>query len=312
VWEELPVEDEPVPEESMEFATELEGEQQPDMDALAEAPREARGGDSAPPIPASLPGATDREDRESSWFADALRRLAHEDREAAGRLLVSLLPAQSIATPRSFRYDLVVRDDAVYAVDAHPLDTRVEQLEVPRPMDQTDAWIMGALGQLGDLIAHGKSSFLRLFNRHGLKVKGQRARLDDLLALATAPLRLRDLCAVGAPVPPHLLLQMIVSSIDQSWVDPRPLTIRLDPREDGMRVCSLRIQDGSPVVLGTEGTAAADFGEVTTIAEGTARSLMRLLAGLPSPEDDQANVRGPLEPLEMLQGWVRRLELSSM
>jgi hypothetical protein len=79
-----------------------------------------------------------------------------------------------------------------------------------------------------------------------------------------------------------------------------------------MRVCSLRIQDGSPVVLGTEGTAAADFGEVTTIAEGTARSLMRLLAGLPSPEDDQANVRGPLEPLEMLQGWVRRLELSSM
>jgi hypothetical protein len=284
-----------------------------DVGALAHEPaRGAQGEPPAPRIPASLPGQTDREDRESSWFAAALRRLAQDDPEAAGRVLVSILPAQAIATSRSFRYDLVVRDDAVHAVDAHPLDTRVQRLEVPRPMDQTDAWIVGSLEQLGELIAHGKSSFLRVFNRHGLKVKGQRARLDDLLTLAQAPLRLRDLCAVGAPIQPQLLLAMIASSIDRSWIEGWPISIRFDPQEEGMHVCSLRIKDGQPMVMGAGSTAAADFGELTTVAEGSARSLMRLLAGLPSPEDDQANVRGPVEPIESLQGWVRRLELSSL
>ncbi len=275
-----------------------------------DAPSTASEQDSTPPVPASLPGPTDREDGESSWFAAALRRMAQDDREAAGQVLVSVLPAQAIATPRGFHYDLVVRDDGVYAVDAHPLDTRVQRLQVPRPMDQTDAWIMGSLEQLGDLIARGKSSFRRVFGRHGVKVKGQRARVDDLLALATAPLRLRDLCAVGAPIQPQLLLQMIVSSIEESWIGERPLSIRFDPREEGMHVCSVRIQDGAPMVLGSESTAAADFGELTTIAEGSARSLMRLLAGLPSPEGDQANIRGPVEPLELLQSWVKRLELT--
>lgn len=261
---------------------------------------------------ASLPGRIDREDRESSWFSSALRRLAEDDREAAGRLLVSVLPAQAIAAPRTFHYDLVVRDDAIYAVDAHPLDTRVERLQEPRPMDETDAWIIGTLTQLGELIVQGKSSFLRVFSRHGLKVKGNRARLDDLLALALAPVRLRDLCAVGALIQPEILLELIASSVDPNWLDSRPISIRFDPRQDGMRLCSFRVQGGSPMVLGAESTAAADFGAMTTIAEGSARSLMRLLAGLPSPESDQAKVRGPAEPLELLQELVRRLELSSL
>lgn len=257
--------------------------------------------------PAALPGRVERPVGEEVWFPRALRRLAHEDREAAGRVLLCMLPAQAVATPRLVRYDLIVPGDRIYGVDARPLDARVEILSHPRSPLATDAWITATAAQLGQLIVAGRSRVMRRLRRPRVGVKGDRARLGDLLDLAGAPVGLRDLCAVGAVIPPDLLLRMVAGSCRPVPSEGSGFSIRFVSRNgDGDGCAVLFMRDGARFLEDGAGVA-----EPTTLVRGSWEAFMRLLAELPEVEYDEPVVEGSLEPLRQLQACVKGLEFGS-
>lgn len=256
--------------------------------------------------PVSLPGRIERAPDEGSWFSIALRRLAGQDREAAGRALLAVLPAQAIATPRYLRYDLIVSEYAVLAVDARPLDTRVRRLTQPRPLSETDAWITGSFEQLGQLVLDRRRRLLPRLRRQTVRVKGERRRLGDLLSLVNAPLRILDLCAVGARLAPDLLLRMIIEAAQPEYDGADTLSIRFEPVEQGLAACTVVFNNATASVLGASGSALAP----TAVARGSSRELMHLLAELPLPAHEKPVLIGSPEPLQLLQDCVKRLEFA--
>ncbi len=277
-------------------------EPEPDQEALDAAPEAS---EVEPVLPPWLPDWDEHEPGQKSWFSVALRRLAEHDLEAAGRVLVAVLPAQAIATPRYGRYDLIVGDHTIFAVDARPLDAQVQRLEDRRPLTETGAWIIGSFEALGRLVLKGRRTLLSRLCRRAVKVKGRRRCLSDLLALVAAPLRIRDLCAVGARVPPDLLLRMIIETARLAPTVSRPLSIQIEPREPQESRCTVIFDQSGARVLGP----GAGPPEPTLVIWASSRGLMHLVAGLPSPEDGTATMGSP-EPLRLLQDCVRRLELA--
>jgi hypothetical protein len=239
-----------------------------------------------------------------NWFCKALQQLAEQDREAGGRVLVSLLPAQAIATPRFLRYDLIVRELGIYAVDVDGLGTRIEPRVRPRPMGESDAWITGSLVQLGDLATRGNQGILRRLRRYPVTVEGDRGRVDDLVALSRTPLRLRDLCEVGAQIEVPLLLRMVAGSVVPEWTLGERFTVRFEPTDPPVSPCYLRINDGSPPGV----TAQLPLDRPAATIRCSAWALIHLLASEQVPEGEKPLISGAPEPLALLQGWIQRLE----
>ncbi|HEV3127507.1 MAG TPA: hypothetical protein VGY32_00915, partial [Solirubrobacteraceae bacterium] len=261
-------------------------------------------GDGAMRFPTVSNAPASRERDRDNWFSKALQRLAEQDREAGGRVLVSLLPAQAIATPRLLRYDLIVRELGIYAVDVDGLGTRIEPRVRPRPMGDSDAWITGSLVQLGDLAARGRQGLIRRLRRYPVTVEGDRGRVDDLIALARTPLGLRDLCEVGPQIEVPLLLRMVASSIVPEWTLGERFTLRFEPTDPAVSPCYLRINDGnSPGV-----TTQPPLDRPAATVRCRARALIHLLAGVEVPEGEKPQISGASEPLQLLQGWMHRLE----
>jgi hypothetical protein len=261
-------------------------------------------GDGAMRFPTISNALAPRERDRDNWFCKALQQLAEQDREAGGRVLVSLLPAQAIATPRFLRYDLIVRELGIYAVDVDGLGTRIEPRVRPRPMGESDAWITGSLVQLGDLAARGNQGLLRRLRRYPVTVEGDRGRVDDLIALARTPLRLRDLCEVGAQIEVPLLLRMVASSIVPEWTLGERFTVRFEPTDPPVSPCYLRINDGSAPGV----TAQLPLDRPAATVRCSAWALIHLLAGVEVPEGEKPLISGASEPLQLLQGWIHRLE----
>jgi FtsZ-binding cell division protein ZapB len=252
----------------------------------------------------SLPRLGRRRPEPENWLPRGLHRLAHEDREAAGRALVSLLPAQSIATPRVLRYELIVPKVGIYAVDVDGPNTRIESRERPRPLSRTDAWITGSLEQFGDLVARGNQGLLRRLRRYPVTVDGDQRRVDDLLALAEAPLRLSDLCRVGAQIEVPILLRMLAGTIDPAWTQGYLFSVGFEPTDPPASQCYLRVDDGAPVAATAE--PAPQPPDVTI--RSSAWALIHLLADRPLAEGESARIAGDGALIELLQGWIRRLE----
>lgn len=247
-----------------------------------------------------------REGHGQSWFSVALHRLAQLDPKAAGQVLVSLLPAQWIATPRALRYDLIVREVGSFAVDVEGQTARVEARAAPRQRGESDALITAELVQLGDLVARGGRRLLGRLRRSKIGVEGERSRLDDLIALAQAPLRLRDLDAVGAELEVPLVLRMVAGSIDPRWTLGQRFSVRFELTDAAGAEWHLRVDNGSLVDVGTE---SLEDGPATSV-RGSASAVIRLLAGEP-PSGAEAQVSGDPEPLQLLQRWIQRLEEES-
>jgi hypothetical protein len=248
----------------------------------------------------TMPPQRDRD----NWFCAALQRLADQDHEAGGRVLVSLLPAQAIATPRFLRYDLVVRELGIYAVDVDGLGTRIEPRVRPRPLGESEAWITAGLAQLGELAGRGKSGLLRKLRRYPVTVEGDRGRVEDLIALARTPLRLRDLCQVGAQIEVPLLLRMLAGSIPPEWTLGERFTVRFEPTDPPVSPCYLRINDGSPPQVSSQ----LPLDRPATTVRCSAWALVHLLASEPVPEGEKPLISGAAEPLQLQQAWIQRLE----
>ena len=70
---------------------------------------------SAPSAPARE-HATGRSQRQYPWLRGALVKLAHDDPEAAGRIIAGLLPVQAVIVQGPVDYDLTITEIGTFAV----------------------------------------------------------------------------------------------------------------------------------------------------------------------------------------------------
>lgn len=232
------------------------------------------------------------------WLPDALRQLAREDPETAGRILVGMLPAQGLVAQRSLSYDLVLADRGTVAVDVVEGRTHVRARDAVRPSSEVDFRVATSHAGLARL----------LLSRRGLRrrarVRGSRKRLRELRRLAREPLALRDLAASGSTLEPALALWLAALAIDSSATFGHRFTIAHAPLPGGPADAWLRIQHGAPLtVLRTRP------GEDPIVTLRCTRgALLALLAGVAPPPGEGAAIDGDLGALERVRAWIRATE----
>lgn len=233
------------------------------------------------------------------WLPAVLRRLADEDPASAGRILVGMLPAQGLVTPRPLRYDLVLAGRGCVSVDVGAHGTAVTPRSAPRPRRDADLRIATDEAGLARL----------LLGRRGLRrrarVRGSRRRLRELRRLAREPLALRDLAGAGALADPALALELVAVAIDPVATVGHRFTIAHAPLAGGPADAWLRICDGAaPVALRTRpGEPAA-----ATI-RSTRGALVALLAGVAPLPGESAVVDGDAGALALVRAWIAATEL---
>ncbi len=110
----------------------------------------------------------------SDWLERALRSLLAVDPAAAGRLVLALLPAHTLADGFAVRYDLVLDDAGVISVDAAGpwASVVVRAAAWPRATADVDFAFQGTLAALGRRVAAGRT------HRGGMAGSGADPRID--------------------------------------------------------------------------------------------------------------------------------------
>jgi hypothetical protein len=255
----------------------------------ATAPVDASESDDAPSAPTGPP---------SAWLPNALRALTREDPETAGRILAGMLPAQGLVTQRTLCYDLVLSGRCT-AVDVGAEGTRIVARERPRGRGNVDFRVNTDAAGLARLL-YGRRRL-----RRRARVRGSRRRLEELRRLATEPLTLRDLASVGATLDPALVFTLAALAIDPVDTYGHRFTVAHAALAGGPPDAWLRIQNGVPPAV-----LRARPGEqpIATI-RCTRGALLPVLAGIaPPPGESAAAIDGDAEALDLIRGWIARVE----
>lgn len=226
------------------------------------------------------------------------RRLVHSDADAAGRLLLELLPLQWTAYPHEVAYDLVLgRGRVCMCMTASQGAPKISVQGMPRPRQEVDFQVYGDPASIARLLTAGR--LRRLLRRRLAKVRGRRDRLVALSALLGVPLDLRAMHYAGVRLDPASAFALLASMIDPAWTAGSGFTVAHEEPE--APTTYLLVRDGRPLVFTQEAPAAA----VTTVLTCKGDELLVALAGEPVAG---LSVRGEAEPLEALRRWIKRAQ----
>jgi hypothetical protein len=232
----------------------------------------------------------------------AFRRLASADPEAAGRLLLGLLPCQYAAYPHPIAYDLVLGPGRgcvqVTAGGVGPGSAQVTLQGAARAREQVDFQVVGDPAALARLLT---ASGLRRMLRFGIaRVRGRRDGLAALRALLGLPLDLAALRGAGLHADGEAILRLVAAMIEPAWTRGEAFTIAYAPAvgDDTERIY-LTVGDGRPPVV----SRALPGGRVATTVSGAPSALAALLS---APGAPGATVSGDRGPLDQLRAWVNR------
>jgi hypothetical protein len=229
----------------------------------------------------------------------AIVKLAHDDPETAGRLLVALLPAQGVALAEPVAYDLTIRELGTFAVTVAGKRAFVERLEQPRPRAQADFHLSGDALSLAELLA-GVDHRIRRF-AGPLRVRGKRKRLDLLRALTKAELSLADLAQAGAKLDPELVYRTFAYAVHPSWTRGHGFTIAQEIVGDPPETWYLTARDGAGLAVAASPPATPD----ATVSM-TRGAFDRLVRGEPVPPGERPAVRGDREAVDLMRAWTQR------
>ena len=221
------------------------------------------------------------------WLRPALKRLLREDPAVVGRVVVALLPAQSLVVAGPVCYDIALSDLGCQAVTVRDDDVRLEVLTSPRPLDDVDFRIEGDLAGLGRLLVYGSL----------------RRRLSRRVAHLREPLSLPELHAAGVRLDPELALTLVAHMIDPSWTAGERFTVGHESARGGERVY-LTICDGARPRV----TRDPPMGRVATTIRSSDQLLLALLAGDTSVDVD---LTGAYAPVALVREWIARAQRDS-
>ena len=156
--------------------------------------------------------------RQYPWLRGALVKLAHDDPQAAGKLIAGLLPVQAAIVQGPVDYDITIAEVGTFAVTVAGGRAYVKDLEQPRGRREAEFHLSADALTLAELIAGVPHKIGRF--RGAARVSGRKRRLKPLKAIPAATLSLAEAARAGArlePAPrlPHLPLR-----------DPRRLVAR--------------------------------------------------------------------------------------
>jgi hypothetical protein len=300
----VPVEVEVAPEEAPE-APEVEAPISPEApdEALAPAatPPEKRPIVSAPAGP-SRGYATGRSQRQYPWLRGALVKLAHDDPQAAGKLIAGLLPVQAAIVQGPVDYDITIAEVGTFAVTVAGGRAYVKGLEQPRGRREAEFHLSADPLTLAELIAGVPHKIGRF--RGAARVSGRKRRVKPLKAIPAATLSLAEAARAGARLEPALIFRTFPYVIHAAWSREHSFTVAQRITSDPPATWYVTVGNGGGVrILTTPPEDGADA-TVTMTPEG----FSHLLRGEPTPPGHRPIVRGDREVVALLKSWLDRAQ----
>jgi hypothetical protein len=227
----------------------------------------------------------------------AFRRMARTDADAAGRLLLDLLPLQRVVYPHVVAYDLVLAPDRCLWVSVPNGHPTIEVQTSPRPRQEVDFQVVGEPARIARLVT---ASRLRRFLRRGTaRVRGRREGVAALSSLLGAPLDLGALHRAGVRPDPLIAFGLLAAMIDPAWTETERFTVA--HASPGASRTYLIVHEGRPL---TATRIAPQSGPSTTIHCVT-DDLLATLAGEPVPG---VRVDGDVGAFLSLRKWIKRAQ----
>ncbi len=248
------------------------------------------------PLSARSVASTDRP------LEPVFRRLVRRDPDAAGRLLLELLPLAALVHPRPVAYDLILRPGpevtrpCVWVTVFGGIVT-IRVRPAPRAPDQVDFQVVGEPVRIARLLVAG---WLR--RRLGLGVaraRGRRVQLVALSALLSAPLDLTALHREGVRLDSATTFALVAAMVDPAWTAGRRFTVAHEEPAGGTTYVSA---GGGRRI---EVTPTAPARPVATTLRCRADQLPAALCQEPV---SGLTVTGDPVPLASLRQWINRAQ----
>ncbi|MGH2856650.1 MAG: hypothetical protein ACRDMJ_04110, partial [Solirubrobacteraceae bacterium] len=254
-------------------------------DASSDAPSEAE------PSPGSVHQVLARRPLEAPF-----RRLVRADAEAAGRLLLELLPLQWSVHPAPVAYDLVLGPGrGCVSVTSRAQPPEIALVGSPRPRGDVDLQVVGEPARIARLLTAGR--WRSRLGRRVARVRGRRARLGAISALLTTPLDLSTLRHDGVHLDGATTLALVAALVDPAWTLQELFTLmHAEPEGDATY---LIVRQGMPLQVAD----MAPGGRVATTVRCRGDELLEVLYGAAPPD---VTIRGDAGPLLTLRAWLRR------
>ncbi len=227
----------------------------------------------------------------------AFRTMARTDLDAAGRLLLELLPLQRVVYPHAITYDLVLAPDRCVWVSVPNGTPTIEVQTAPRPRTEVDFQVIGEPARIARLLTAGR--FRRLFGRRGARVRGRREGVVALASLLGAPLDLGALHRAGVRPDPLIAFGLLAAMIDPAWTATERFTFA--HATPGSTRTYLILGEGRPLVA----TRIAPEGGPSTTMHCATDDLLAALAGEPVPG---VRVDGDVGAFLSLRKWIKRAQ----
>ena len=293
------VEVEVPPAEAVPVEVEVEGASDEAL-APAATPPEKRPIVSAPAGP-SRAHATGRSQRQYPWLRGALVKLAHDDPQAAGKLIAGLLPVQAAIVQGPVDYDITIAEVGTFAVTVAGGRAYVKDLEQPRGRREAEFHLSADPLTLAELIAGVPHKIGRF--RGAARVSGRKRRLKPLKAIPAATLSLAEAARAGARLEPSLIYRTFPYVIHAAWSRDHSFTVAQSITSDPPATWYVTVGSGGVRILTAPPEAGADA-TVTMTPEGFAH----LLRGEPTPPGHRPIVRGDREVVALLKSWLDRAQ----
>jgi len=227
----------------------------------------------------------------------AFRTMAGTDPDAAGRLLLELLPLQRVVYPHAVTYDIVLAPDRCVWVSVPNGHPTIEVQTAPRPRQEVDFQVIGEPARLARLLTAGR--WRRILRRGTARVRGRREGVAALSSLLGAPLDLGALHRAGVRPDPLIAFGLLAAMIDPAWTATDRFTVA--HASPGASRTYLIVNEGRPL----SATRIAPEGGPSTTMHCTTDALLAALAGEPVPG---VRVDGDVGAYLSLRKWIKRAQ----
>ena len=227
----------------------------------------------------------------------AFRTMARTDPDAAGRLLLELLPLQRVVYPHAVAYDLVLAPDRCVWVSVPNGVPTIEVQSTPRPRQEVDFQVVGEPARIARLLTAGR--LRRLLRRGTARVRGRREGVGALSSLLGAPLDLGALHRAGVRPDPLIAFGLLAAMIDPAWTATEQFTMA--HASPGASRTYLIVREGRPLLA----TRLAPEGGPSTTMHCTTDDLLAALAGEPVPG---VRVDGDVGAYLSMRKWIKRAQ----
>src|SRR5918911_2551655 len=178
----------------------------------------------------------------------ALREMARDEPELAGRLVLQTRPAAAARVRGPLRYELTVGDMGTWLVDVD--DDGGANVTPGRDGGVAFALSTDAAGLAA--MAAGDSP-LRLMLGGRVRIRGKRRRAMRLRAMASGgDLSMADAMAAGAEPDPHAVYRPLPYIIDPEWTRGHSFVIAYEITGEGGGKWFVHVDDGARVRVTTE------------------------------------------------------------